>query len=120
MAAIAISLMCGFCGTEAPPSRCECKDVSYCNTTCQKADWKRHKCDCYVHLPKLIDYDKKTADQLELLEKLRILAWDKDDNIACMRYTENLLTEILTRKPKYQDKVREAELRDKLSALCIR
>ncbi|GAX23396.1 hypothetical protein FisN_15Lh116 [Fistulifera solaris] len=36
------------CGETHPASRCSnCKMVYYCNRTCQRKDWKRHKPDCH-------------------------------------------------------------------------
>lgn len=37
------NMCCGFCGTKFPVSRCPCKNVYYCNQTCQKEHWHVHK-----------------------------------------------------------------------------
>jgi len=37
--------LCNYCGKEAS-SFCECRRASYCDRTCQKADWPRHKPEC--------------------------------------------------------------------------
>jgi tetratricopeptide (TPR) repeat protein len=41
---------CGACGKLGAPVRCPCKGESYCNATCQKARWLKHKTKCSVHL----------------------------------------------------------------------
>jgi hypothetical protein len=42
-----VSGICQFCGAAGPMARCSaCKEVSYCNQTHQKADWKEHKPCC--------------------------------------------------------------------------
>ena len=41
------TMICASCGSSDATRRCtRCKDVVYCNTTCQKADWKEHKKIC--------------------------------------------------------------------------
>jgi hypothetical protein len=38
---------CGSCGAGSPSNRCSrCKAVSYCDATCQRAAWKKHKKTC--------------------------------------------------------------------------
>ena len=38
---------CGNCGTEGAKNKCQrCLKVVYCNSDCQKADWKFHKRVC--------------------------------------------------------------------------
>jgi len=40
-------MICASCGSSDATRRCtRCKDVAYCNTSCQKADWKEHKKIC--------------------------------------------------------------------------
>jgi hypothetical protein len=42
-----VSGTCNHCGKEGPVARCgACKEVSYCNQSHQKADWKQHKPCC--------------------------------------------------------------------------
>jgi hypothetical protein len=41
------SSCCNTCGEPDATARCgSCKDISYCNRVCQKADWKKHKKEC--------------------------------------------------------------------------
>jgi len=41
---------CGHCQKEKPPSQLSscgrCKNIRYCGSECQRADWKRHKKSC--------------------------------------------------------------------------
>ena len=38
---------CNFCAkTPETKLKCVCGGVVYCDKTCQRADWKRHKSDC--------------------------------------------------------------------------
>ena len=40
-------MICAACGNDAATRRCtRCKDVAYCNKSCQKSDWKEHKKTC--------------------------------------------------------------------------
>jgi len=38
--------ICGWCGKEEAPSTCPCKQVCFCNTTCQKNLWSEHRMIC--------------------------------------------------------------------------
>ena len=38
--------ICGWCGKEEAPSTCPCKQVCFCDTTCQKNLWSEHKMIC--------------------------------------------------------------------------
>jgi hypothetical protein len=52
-----VSGICNFCGKAGRMARCSaCKEVSYCNQTHQKADWKQHKpcCKLIIANPKSI------------------------------------------------------------------
>jgi hypothetical protein len=44
---VKVSGICNHCGKSGPMARCSaCKEVSYCNQSHQKADWKHHKPCC--------------------------------------------------------------------------
>lgn len=41
-----ISHFCANCGNPDPKKKCPCDQVKYCNSDCQKLDWKKHKLKC--------------------------------------------------------------------------
>lgn len=41
-----ISHFCASCGNPDPEKKCPCGSVKYCNSNCQKLDWKKHKLQC--------------------------------------------------------------------------
>lgn len=41
---------CNYCYSRAASKQCsQCKQVCYCDRSCQRADWKRHKQECVPH-----------------------------------------------------------------------
>ena len=45
MAAVETKPLCSFCGASGKLKTC-CGQIQYCNSDCQKSDWKRHCQDC--------------------------------------------------------------------------
>lgn len=48
---------CGFCSKDSANQRCSrCKEVFYCDATCQKEHWQDHKVYCSVTIDGILDF----------------------------------------------------------------
>ena len=85
--------VCGNCNAESPSFNCSrCKEISYCNETCQRSAWKAHKEFCLPH-----GISNPFGGSRADLKKL-VVPPPHDDEAVCQFEDENGVISLLTQR----------------------